>query len=338
MKFIKNFRENHANEFVLLIIFIVLFVMMSILSPDHFLSPTNLQNMMFQMPEFGLMSLAMMIAVLTGGMNLSIITGSTLAAIIAGVVMTSAWGTANPIPATVLGVVIIIGVSLLTGVVNGYIVGYVGVTAMLVTLGTRMVYEGIGLRITKGGSIANFPEAFNNIGAATIGPIPVNIIILIAAIIFCYFLFERSHWGAKVYMVGSNPIASRFSGIDVKKVLFMVYVVSGLLYGLSGVLISSRYCSAKTDYGSSYLMQALTAVVLGGTDINGGSGTVAGTVLGILIIQTISTGFNIYGVNRYIINIFIGSILIVILAIRYITGVVIDNKKIKARELSSQKA
>ena len=106
---------------------------------------------------------------------------------------------------------------------------------------------------------------------------------------------------------------------------------------MAGTLIASRYCSAKTDYGSSYLMQALTAVVLGGTNIMGGSGTVAGTVLAVMIIQTISTGFNIYGINRYIINIFTGTVLIVILAIRYITGVVIDRKKIKERALASSK-
>ena len=142
--------------------------------------------------------------------------------------------------------------------------------------------------------------------------------------------------GREVYMIGCNETATRFSGIKTKKVLLLVYIYSGVLYGMAGTLIASRYCSAKTDYGSSYLMQALTAVVLGGTNIMGGSGSVAGTVLAVLIIQTISTGFNIYGINRYIINIFTGAILIVILAIRYITGVVIDRKKIKERALAGK--
>ncbi|MBQ7682787.1 MAG: ABC transporter permease [Oscillibacter sp.] len=332
MRFFKTIREKHPNELVLFVIFAALFILMAILSPDKFLSRGNLQNMGFQMPEFGLMALAMMPAILTGGMNLSIVTGSTLSAIIAGMFMSGAFSQANPVAGTVIGVLLIIGCSLLTGVVNGFFVGYIGVVAMLVTLGTRMVFEGLGLRLTKGGSVSGFPEPFNAIGAARIGPIPVNLIIFILMVVLSYYLLERSRWGKEVYMVGDNEVATRFSGIHTKRVLMLVYVFSGLLYGLAGVLISSRYCSAKTDYGSSYLMQAVTAVVLGGTDIMGGRGTVAGTVLAVLILQTISTGFNIYGVNRYLVNIFTGGILIAVLAVRYITGRVIDNRRIKARQ------
>ena len=335
MQAFKTFREKHPNEFVLFLIFLGLFILMSILSPDKFLSSGNLQNMGFQMPEFGLMALAMMPAILTGGMNLSIVTGSTLSAIIAGMFMAGAFSQGHPVLGTIIGVIIIIGCSLLTGVLNGFLIGYIGVVAMLVTLGSRMVFEGLGLRLTKGGSVSGFPEPFNNIGAAKIGPIPLNLIIFIIMTAVCYFLLERSRWGKEVYMVGDNQVATRFSGINTQKVLMLVYVFSGLLYGLAGVLISSRYCSAKTDYGSSYLMQAVTAVVLGGTDIMGGRGTVAGTVLAVLILQTISTGFNIYGVNRYLVNIFTGSILIIVLAVRYLTGVIIDRRRIKARQAAA---
>ena len=111
----------------------------------------------------------------------------------------------------------------------------------------------------------------------------------------------------------------------------MVYVYSGIMYGLSGVLISSRYCSAKTDYGSSYLMQAVTAVVLGGTSISGGSGTVAGTVIAVAIIQVVSNGLNLVGVNRYMINMITGMILIAVLIVRYVSGALNDKKKIRQR-------
>ncbi len=336
MQLIKTLREKHPNEFVLFLIFLALFIMMAILSPDKFLSANNLQNMGFQMPEFGLMALAMMPAILTGGMNLSIVTGSTLAAIIAGIFMSGEFSQANPLMGAIIGVILIIFFSLLTGVINGFFIGYIGVVAMLVTLGTRMVFEGLGLRITRGGSVSGFPEEFNAIGAARIGPVPVNLIIFILMVIVSYYLLERSRWGKEVYMVGDNEIATRFSGIHTKRVLMLVYIFSGLLYGLAGVLISSRYCSAKTDYGSSYLMQAVTAVVLGGTDIMGGRGTVAGTVLAVLILQTISTGFNIYGVNRYLVNIFTGGILIAVLAVRYITGQIIDRNRIKARQAAAK--
>ena len=315
--FFKGIREKRRNEMVLFLIFIILFVLMSVLSPNKFLSSTNLQNMCFQMPEFGLMALAMMAAVLTGGMNLSIITGSMLSAIVAGFFMSSEFSKANPVAGTILGILIIMGISILTGIVNGYLIGYVGCVAMLITLGTRMIFEGIGLRLTKGGWL------------------PVTILIYLLMVIVTYFLLERSRFGHEVYMLGSNEVATRFSGVNTRRVIFLVYVFSSFCYGLSGVLLSAHYVSAKVDYGSSYLMQAVTAVVLGGTSINGGEGTVAGTVIAVMIMQTISTGLNIFGTDRYIINIITGGILIAVLAIRHITGILSDRRKIAARKEKS---
>lgn len=336
MKFIRLLREKHPNELVLFLIFVILFAVMAALSPDIFLSGANLQNMMFQMPEFGLMALAMMAAVLTGGMNLSIINGATLSAILAALLMTTEWGKANPLPAAVIGTVAIVVISLLTGVLNGVMIGYIGIVAMLVTLSTQLVFEGIGLIITKGNSIGSLPAPFLAIGSAQIGPVPVPMVVFAVMIAVSYFLLERSKWGREVYMIGDNETATRFSGIHTKKVLMLVYVFSGLLYGLSGVLITSRYCSAKTDYGSSYLMQALTAVVMGGTDINGGRGTVAGTILAVMILQTVSTGFTIHRVDQNLVNIFNGLILLFVLSVRYITGRLIDIKKIRARQATAE--
>lgn len=338
MKLMKDIRSKYPNEMVLLGIFVFLFVVMSILSPDKFLSPMNLQTMLFQMPEFGLMALAMMIAVLTGGMNLSIVTGSTLATIIAGYFMRSDFVQSNPAIGTLLAIVMTIFISCMTGVLNGSIIAYIGVAPMLVTLGTKTLFEGLGLQFTKGSSVSGFPELYNKIGSGTFFGIPYTLIIFIIFALLSYFLFERSKWGMEVYMIGCNETATRFSGINTKATLLKVYIYSGLMYGISGILISSRYCSAKTDYGSSYLMQALTAVVLGGTSIVGGSGTVAGTIIAVMIIQTVSTGFNIYGINRYIVNIITGVILIFVLAIRYITQVVIDRKKIKKRVSAKSEA
>ena len=328
MKFVKFLREKHPNELVLFLIFIVLFVVMAVMSPDVFLSGANLQNMMFQMPEFGLMALAMMAAVLTGGMNLSITNGAMFSAIIAALLMTTEWGKANPVPATIVGVIAIVGISIM--------IGYIGMVAMLVTLSTRLVFEGVGLIITKGNSIGSLPEPFLAIGSLTVGPIPLTMVLFIIMIIVSYFMLERSKWGREVYMIGDNETATRFSGINTKKVLMLVYVFSGLLYGLSGVLITSRYCSAKTDYGTSYLMQSITAVVMGGTDINGGSGTVAGTILAVMILQTVSTGFTIHRVDQNLVNIFNGLILLAVLSIRYITGRVIATKKIRERQAEAK--
>lgn len=337
MKFFKDMKSKHSSEFTLLLIFIGVFILMSILSPGKFLTVNNIKTMAFQMPEFGLMSLAMMIAVLTGGINLSITTGAALSSIVAAFILSSEFGKSSPVLSVFVALAVCMLISVATGVVNGTIIAYVGVAPMLVTLGTKTLFEGLGLNFTKGGSISGFPEMYAEIGNGSFLGIPIPLIIYVLAVVVSYYMFERSAWGTEVYMIGCNETATRFSGINTKKALLKVYIYSGVMAGLASVLISSRYNSAKTDYGSSYMMQAVSAVVLGGTNIAGGHGTVAGTVIAVAIIQILSTGLNIWGVNRYIINIITGGILVAVLALRYITKVMEDKKKIRMRAAESAK-
>ena len=335
MSKLKNFRSRHSSEVTLLIIFIFVFGLMCILSPDKFMAVNNMQTMAFQIPEFGLMSLAMMIAVLTGGINLSITTGAALSSIVAAFILSSEFSQNSPVLGIAVALLACMCVSVATGAVNGAVVAYIGVAPMLVTLGTKTLFEGLGLNFTKGGSISGFPEIYSEIGNGSVFGIPIPLIIFVVVVIISYFFFERSAWGTEVYMIGCNETATRFSGINTKKTLMWVYIYSGVMAGIASVLISSRYNSAKTDYGSSYMMQAVSALVLGGTNIAGGHGTVAGTVIAVLIIQVISTGLNILGVNRYIINIITGGILVFVLALRHITKVMEDKKKIKMRAAES---
>lgn len=329
MKFILEFKSKYFGELSLVITFFAVFVLMAFLNPTKFLSSNNMQTMAFQMPEFGLMSLAMMIAVLTGGINLSITMSASLSSIIGSFILTSQFTQQNPIFGIILSIITILIFSIILGAFNGIFISYIGVAPILVTLGTKTLYEGIGLNFTKGGSISGFPQQYMQIGNGSLFGIPVSLIVYILIIILCYFLFEKSTWGTKVYMIGSNEIASKFSGIDVKRILMSVYIYSSILTGIASIFITSRYNSAKTDYGSSYLMQAVTAVVLGGTSILGGTGKVIGTVISVCIIQVVSSGLNIMQVNRYIINIITGGILIFVLALRYIFHTIEDKRKIK---------
>lgn len=285
MKFISEFKSKYAGEFGLIITFFVVFLLIA-----------------FQMPELGLMSLAMMIVILTVRINLSIIMSTFIiehyckfySFLQFYVVKSYNWNRFrnNYLISSVF-----------LGAFNGFFIAYIGVAPMLVTLETKTSYEGIGLNFTKGGSISGFPLQYMQIGNGSLFGIPISLIVYILIIILCYFLFERSAWETKVYMIGSNEIASKFSGIDTKRILMGVYIYSSLLTGIASIFITSRYNSAKTDYGSSYLMQAVTAVVSGGTSISGGHGKVIGTVIAVCIIQVISTGLNIMQVNKYIINI-----------------------------------
>ncbi|MFV0353023.1 MAG: ABC transporter permease [Oscillospiraceae bacterium] len=332
MKIANKVLKKHTNEFILLAIFIGIVLLMGALSPDKFFSVSNFTTMAFQMPEFGLLALGMMAVILTGGINLSITSTAMLSGIGAAFILSSDLTKASPVLGIVLAVLFSFGIAVLTGLFNGFFVAYVGVAAMLVTLGSMTLFEGIGLNLTKGGSISGFPAAFMKLGGGDIFGIPIPLLIYVVAIVVAYFMLERSNWGTKVYFTGCNEIATRFSGINTKMTLLKVYVFSSMLASVAGLVIISRYNSAKVDYGSSYMMQSVAAVVLGGTSINGGHGTVAGTVIAVAIIQVISTGLNLYGLNRYIIDIITGAVLIGVLAIRFFSGKRAASKLVKSKE------
>ncbi|OYP50841.1 hypothetical protein CG709_02540, partial [Lachnotalea glycerini] len=283
MNYIKKIQSKHSNEFTLTIIFIGIFILMGALSPDKFLSINNIKTMAFQMPEFGIMAIGMMITILTGGINLSITNGAALSAIVTAFILSSDFSETNPIMGVVLALIACIIVASLTGIINGTVIAYIGVAPMLVTLGTKTLFEGIGLNFTKGGAISGFPDIYSEIGNGDLLGIPIPLILYIVVIVISYLLIERSAWGTEVFMVGCNETATRFSGINTKKTLMKVYLFSGIMSGIASLIISSRYNSAKTDYGSSYLMQSITAVVLGGTSISGGHGSVVGTIVAIAI-------------------------------------------------------
>lgn len=299
----------------------IIVIIMSILSPDRFLSLYNLQTMAFQLPEFGIIALGMMIVILTGGINLSITSGSALAGIMAAFILSGRVMVGASIGMSIaLAIGVILVTSVLLGLLNGFVVAYIGVTPILVTLGSKTLYEGISMWLTKGGAISNFPEAYYWFGNESIIGIPVPMIIFIIIALITYVLLEKTPWGTRVYMVGSNPTAAVFSGINIKRVLMQVYVYSALMAGLAGVIMLSRYNSAKVDLGSSYLLQSVAAVVLGGTNIAGGSGKVFGTVIAVAILQVISSGLNILGVNRFIIDMITGAILIAVLTLNIISN------------------
>jgi simple sugar transport system permease protein len=310
-----------TNEGILFIIFIAAFILMSFLSPGRFLSRYNLQSMAYQLPEFGILALSMMIVIVSGGINLSLTFTATLSMITGGLIMAmlTANGT-SPALALITGIGIMLITALACGALNGYVVVYLGITPMIATLGTSTLLEGIGLNITKGGAISGFPEAFIDIGNKNLGPIPIPMVIFFFIVILVYLVLERSSFGSAIYMTGSNPKVARYSGINVKRILFWVYCMAGLLAAVAGILMASRYNSAKTDYGSSYLLQAVAASVLGGTSITGGEGKVIGTIIAVMIVQVISSGLNIFGFNRYLTNIVMGAILLLVLTIKFFTN------------------
>lgn len=314
--------KRNRTQALLLLFLLVLILLMTLLAPGRFLTVRNFRNMGFQMAEFGILAIGMSVVIMTGGINLSLLSSAMLGAIVGAFVMRALnqAEVMGDLPIILIGISSVLLVSVLCGLTNGFFVAYVGVVPMLVTLGTQTVFNGISLNITRGSGISGFPKVFQRIGAGTLFDIPYTLLIYIAVILAAWYLVEKTPWGISVYMVGGNEKATRFSGINTKKVLMLVYVFSAVMAGIAGILMTSRYNSARADYGTSYTLQAVAATVLGGTDINGGSGRILGTVNAVLILQVLSSGFNIIGINRNITDIVTGLILVGVLSVNYLTS------------------
>ncbi len=335
--------KRNPKEGVLFIICIAIFAVMAALSPDKFLTAANASSMANQLPELGILALAMMVIILTGGINLSLTFVASLSGIAMAMVISNLYANGEGMDAglaiflgLIAGFAMVIGLGLL----NGFLVAKLHVSPILATLGTMMLFEGIGLNLTEGRAISGFPESFGVIGNGTIGGsgIPISLIIFIVIAIVAYILYERTPWGLRLHMVGSNDVAVNYSGVNVWKMLIQAYLVSAIFCFMAAIIMTSRYNSMKVDYGNSYMMQAILATVLGGTSINGGYGKVGGTVLAVVAIQLLSSGLNIFGLNRFFVDMVMGAMLIGVLALNFIFSTVQQKnmlKKLKAEQQAS---
>jgi simple sugar transport system permease protein len=284
----------------------------------RFVGEANLQSMAFQLPELGILALAMMITLLCGGLNLAIISTANLSALAMAYVMTSA-GAYGP-DGGLIAVAIVAGMAVasLCGLLNGIIIAYFGVSPILATLGTMTLIKGLAIGFTRGGVISGFPPVIGFIGNGYVGPVPMPIIVFALCAIPVAILLNRTPYGANLYMIGSNEQATRYSGVDTRRVILWTYTISGLLCGIAGLVMMSRFNSANATYGDSYLLITILAAVLGGTDPFGGFGKVGGLVLALIILQVISSGFNLLGFSSHLTLAIWGAILLLVMAISWI--------------------
>lgn len=314
-------------EFLLFVILIALMAIMAVTSPA-FLRWDNLFLITQQMSELGIIALGMTLVILTAGIDLSV---SSIVGLSATTIGYLSFHGVNIWVAVLAGLT----VAVLCGMFNALFIARIEVSPILVTLGTMSLFQGIALYVTKGNAFSNFPESYNVIGLGYVGPFPVQFLIFACLAVVIALVLKRTPWGRSIYLIGGNTVASRFSGVNHRKVLFYVYVLVGLLCGIAAVIISSWVNMARPDLGSSYLLQSIAAVVLGGTMLTGGKGSILGTVMGVSIFAVLSNGLNLNGVSPFMQNVFMGAILIVVLVIRYYTHTH-SRKKQKQREPSKQ--
>jgi simple sugar transport system permease protein len=314
---LQNFLRKNREFATLPFVLVAVFILMSALAPGRFLNGSNFQSMAFQLPEVGLFSLAMMITLLTGGINLSVITTANLSSIVTALVITQCCAPGDTGSSVTLVIMLAIAAALATslvlGLINGVLIAHVGVSAILATLGTMTLYDGLGIAITKGYVISDFPKSFLYIGNGTIFGVPIALLIFGICAYIMAIILRRKPYGLSVYMIGSNERATEFSGINNKKVLMKTYLLSGFLSGVASVIMTSRFNSANAGYGASYLLVTVLIAVLGGVDPFGGFGKVAGLVMALVILQFISSGLNLLGVTAFVTISLWGTILIMVM-------------------------
>lgn len=302
----------------LLFLLAILIVVFGLLIGRGLFSAAALQSMAFQMPELGILSLAMMVALLSGGLDLSIIATADLCGLAIAFMLTLDLPYTSGVPWLVWQVVAIGSgflVAAVIGLINGLLVAYVGVSPILVTLGTMTMVKGIAIGLTHGNVISGFPAWVVFIGNGTVFGVPMALLVFAAVAIPLAIMLTRSPLGISISMIGSNQRATRFSGIDTRKVLLKVYLLSSLLAAAAAVVMMARFNSANASYGESYLLVTILAAVLGGIDPMGGFGRVSGLVLALIILQLISSAFNLLGISQFLTLAIWGGILIAVAAV-----------------------
>ncbi len=270
---------------------IVIGALFSFLTPN-FLSSNNLMNVLRQSSINIVLASGMTMVILTGGIDLSV--GSILASTAVIGVMSSL----NPSMGS-LTIILPLLVGLFMGLINGLLVAYVKLAPFIVTLGTMTAIRGISYLLPDGTTVINNDLNFAWIGNDYLGPVPWLVIIALIVIAISWFILRKTVLGVHIYAVGGNPQAARLTGINVGFVLVFVYSLTGLLSGLGGIMTASRLYSASGLLGNGYELDAIAAVILGGTSPAGGIGGVAGTLIGALIMAILNNGLTLLNISFF---------------------------------------
>jgi ribose/xylose/arabinose/galactoside ABC-type transport system permease subunit len=305
--------NNNRDLIALIAVLCGVAAVMFLLSPERFFAPNNLRSMAFQLPEIGILTLAMMVAMLHGGINLAVVGTANLTAIITVLVVHAVIAAVgNEWLASAIGLVAGFAASLFVGLLNGILIGYVGVSSILTTLGTMTLINGACIVITGGSTISRLPGPILAIGNGMFFGIPVPLLVFLVCSAGLWVILSRTVLGFNLYMLGTNAEATRFAGISNPRTLLADYLLSSFLASIAGVIMMARFNSAKADYGQSYLLLTILAAVLGGTSASGGYGKVIGVVLAVIMLQMLASGLNLLGVDPFFAIAMWGAILLTV--------------------------
>lgn len=279
------------DRFGLPLVFVLLCVALGF-SSEYFMTWRNWMDILRQTSINGILAVGMTYVILTRGIDLSV--GSILAfsGLCSAMVAVQGYGLLAALSAGMFAGAVM-------GALNGFMVANLSIPPFVATLGMLSVGRGLTFILNDGSPVTDLPEAYLALGTGKLGPIGMPIVIFAIVVLFFWLVLKYTTYGRYVYAVGGNEKSARTSGIGVRKVTFSVYVISGLLAGLAGIVLSARTTSALPQAGVSYELDAIAAVVIGGTSLSGGTGSIVGTLFGALLIGVINNGLNLLGVSSY---------------------------------------
>lgn len=313
-KFIKTIKvwSSTFSDYFVVVALIALCVILSIVSPV-FLSISNILNIFVQTSINSIVAVGMTMVILTGGIDLSVGSVVALAGVTAGLTSMAIDADGTSAGLGIVCIIMALAVGALAGLVNGVLISKAKLPAFIATLGMMSIARGLALTISGGLAITKIPDIIKFIGSGHIGFINFPIILMIVLYFIAWWVLRYTKLGRNTYAVGGNMEAARLSGVKVPKTLIIVYMISGICSGIAALLLTGRLTSAQPVAGSGYELDAIAAVVIGGTSMSGGEGRIIGTLIGALLVAVLRNGLNLLNVSAYSTQIVIG--LVIVLAV-----------------------
>jgi putative xylitol transport system permease protein len=301
-----NQLRDVVREYGIVVAFVIEVVVFGLAS-NHFFTISNLTNVTLQTSVLAIIAVGMTFVILTAGIDLSV--GSLVAT--AGVVCTLLLKAQASLPVVLaLGLGGGIAVGLLSGYLSGLVIARFSVTPFIATLAMMTIWRGVAYLLVGGRPVWGLPEAFDFLGSGRLLGIPFPTVVMIVVYAVAWFVLAHTPFGRYVYAVGGNPEAARLAGIQTSRIIVLVYVISGGLAALSGILLASRMSSGQPNAGQMFELEVIAAVVVGGTSLFGGRGSIVGTFFGAMLIGVLRNGLNLVGVGSYVQQVVLGFVIL----------------------------
>ncbi|MCR5788367.1 MAG: ABC transporter permease [Lachnospiraceae bacterium] len=312
-------KNREVSRLIIIIVLWLIFMMLT--QAKKFYTGANFLTMAGQFPEYGLMALGVMLCMITGGIDLSVVGTANMASILAVFLLNGVFGTEGSMPMAFMPMIFLMAVALgiVVGSLNALLISRIKVPPILATLGVNQTLTGLCIVMTGGAAISSFPKEFSDtFSGALFGILPWRLVVFLVAAVIIWFMLERTTYGTKLRLYGTNPHVAEFSGINTNRLLFKTYISSAVCAALGGLMMLATYSSVRADYGTNYTMQSILIVVLGGVSPNGGKGKLSGVVTAIVLLKLIESGINRFrSVSTYYVTLIWGAVLLLALVLDY---------------------